>query len=133
MLSALRVDYACVYGISSGVSSVEDGVQLSLLDHGLTIHVFNGKKGKVFWFVIIDRPRYGTQDARKICDSLKSKKLDSSVTFGDFWDNCDVFTMTPLEEGCFKTWHQGRLVCMGDAVRKVSVPISSSLRFRTDQ
>ncbi|POR31659.1 FAD-dependent monooxygenase [Tolypocladium paradoxum] len=127
--STLRIDYACVYGISSGVPGVEDGLQLSLLDHGLTIHVFNGKNRKVFWFVITktnkrysytDRPHFDTQDAREICESLKSKKLDSALTFGDVWENRDIFTITPLEEGWFKTWHSGRLVCMGDAVRKLT-------------
>nr|BAM84049.1 FAD-dependent monooxygenase [Tolypocladium album] len=127
--TALRVEYACVYGISSGVRGVTDGVQLSLLDHGVTIHVFNGKAGKVFWFVIIkidkrysytDMPRFSTQDAREICESLKSKLLDTSVSFGDLWAKCDIFMMTPLEEGHFQTWHRGRLVCVGDAVRKLT-------------
>lgn len=139
MMSALRVDYACVYGISSGVPGVEDGVQLSLLDRDLTIHVFNGKDRKVFWFIIIktdkrysyiNRPRFDTQDAREVCESLKSKKLDSDLTFGAMWANCDIFTMTPLEEGWFKTWNLGRLVCMGDAVRKVSITTPSSLLER---
>ncbi|RYP42596.1 hypothetical protein DL767_000120 [Monosporascus sp. MG133] len=129
MQPALAINYACIYGISSGVPGVEDGVQMSLLDYDLTIHAFNGKRRKVFWFVIVktkkhysytDRPHFDTHDARKICESLKSKKLDSTVTFGDMWANCDIFTITPLEEGYFKTWHFGRLVCMGDAVRKLT-------------
>ncbi|KAM4059005.1 FAD binding domain-containing protein [Hirsutella rhossiliensis] len=127
--SSLRVDYACIYGISSRVPGVEDGVQLSLLDQDLTIHVFNGKDQKAFWFVIVktdkpyayvDRPKFVPQEARKICDGLRSKKLDSALEFGAIWDKCDVFTMTPLEEGCFKTWHSGRMVCVGDAVRKMT-------------
>ncbi|KAM4066344.1 FAD binding domain-containing protein [Hirsutella rhossiliensis] len=126
--SALRIEYACVYGISSGVPGVQDGVQLSLLDHGVTIHVFSGRNTKVFWFVILkierycygDRPKFDTQDAREICESLKTKKIDSTLTFGDVWISCDIFAMTPLEEGYFKTWHFGRLMCIGDAVRKMA-------------
>ncbi|KJZ71109.1 hypothetical protein HIM_09528 [Hirsutella minnesotensis 3608] len=128
-MTALRVDYACVYGISSGVPGVQGGIQLSLLDNGVTIHVFNGKNRKVYWFVIVktdrryaytDRPRFTTDDARKVCDDLKLKKLDDSVGFGDIWANCDAFTMTPLEEGWFNIWHFGRMVCIGDAVRKIT-------------
>jgi len=124
----MRIDYACVFGISSGVSGVHDGLQLSLLDYDLTIHVFNGKAGKVFWFVIIkttkqyayaDRPQFDREDGRKICEGLTSKKLDAALTFGDLWSKCDIFTITPLEEGWLSTWHFGRLVCMGDAVHKV--------------
>jgi FAD dependent monooxygenase len=102
---------------------------MSLLDYNLTIHVFNGKDRKVFWFVIVktekryyypDKPHFNTRDARRICEGLTSKKINETMTFGNMWANCDIFTMTPLEEGYFKTWQYGRLVCIGDAVRKVS-------------
>ncbi|PHH78826.1 hypothetical protein CDD80_6197 [Ophiocordyceps camponoti-rufipedis] len=125
----LKIDFACIFGISSGVKGVPAGLQLSLLDHGLTIHVFNGKDTKAYWFVIIKidrRYRYGqglkytSDDARKTCAAITSKVIDEGLTFGHLWDRCQVFTMTPLEEGNFSTWHRGRLVCVGDAVRKVT-------------
>ncbi|PFH59493.1 hypothetical protein XA68_12253 [Ophiocordyceps unilateralis] len=127
--SSLRIDYACVYGISSGVQGVAAGVQLSLLDHGLTIHVFNGKDTKAYWFVIIktdriyeqgERRQYSAEDARKTCESISSKLIDENLAFGHLWERCQVCTMTPLEEGNFETWNRGRLVCVGDAVRKVT-------------
>ncbi|RDA85088.1 hypothetical protein CP532_3105 [Ophiocordyceps camponoti-leonardi (nom. inval.)] len=127
--SSLIIDYACVFGISTDVKGVTTGLQLSLLDHGLTIHVFNGKDSKAFWFVVIktkrryayeERPHYTPEDARKTCESIASKRIDTDLTFGHLWERCQVSTMTPLEEGCFDTWYGGRMVCVGDAVRKVT-------------
>ncbi|RCI07459.1 hypothetical protein L249_4529 [Ophiocordyceps polyrhachis-furcata BCC 54312] len=127
--SSLIIDYACVFGISTGVKGVAPGLQLSLLDHGLTIHVFNGKDGKAFWFVVIktkrryayhERPLYTPEDGRKTCEGIASKRIDGHLTFGHLWERCQVSTMTPLEEGCFDTWYGGRMVCVGDAVRKVT-------------
>ncbi|ODA80717.1 hypothetical protein RJ55_03676 [Drechmeria coniospora] len=127
--NALKVEYACIYGISTRVPGVKDGVQLSLISRGVTIHIFNGTNCKVFWFVIVrlekndvgsDRPRYDDMHARKICDSLQREKVDADLTFGDVWVNCDIFKMTPLEEGLYERWHFGRLFCIGDAVHKLT-------------
>ncbi|RDA95735.1 hypothetical protein CP533_1108, partial [Ophiocordyceps camponoti-saundersi (nom. inval.)] len=127
--SNLVIDYACIFGISTAVKGVTAGLQLSLLDHGLTIHVFNGKDSKAFWFVVIktkrryayeERPQYTAEEARKTCESIASKRIDTDLTFGHLWERCQVSTMTPLEEGCFDTWHGGRMICVGDAVRKVT-------------
>lgn len=116
---------------------VEPGVQLSLLDRGLTIHVFNGQGQKAFWFVIVptdrprgyeDRPTYTREDGRAVCDGLRDKQLGAGVRFGAIWARCDVFTMTALEEGHFETWGRGRMLCIGDAVRKACPPMAVRVR-----
>lgn len=127
--SALRLEFACIYGISNEVPGVEAGVWSNLLDKKLTLHFIGVKEGKVFWFLIFkpetdgwhtDRQSLTTQETRHVCNRLRFKKLTPTLTFGDLWSRCDIFKMTPLEEGWFKTWHHDRLVLMGDAVRKVS-------------
>lgn len=123
----LRCKYACIYGISLDVPQVAEGVQRSLLDEGLTIHLINGKGSKVFWFLIYEVSRYhGSKEpsfqsskAREICDDLRSKKVDENVLFGDIWSRCSVYKLTPLDEGMFKRYHYGRMLCIGDAIRKV--------------
>lgn len=129
--SALKLEFACIYGISNEVPGVEAGVWSNLLDKQLTLHFIGIKDGKVFWFLIFKPERdwwhadghlqsITTEETRAVCNRLRSKKLTPTLTFGDLWTRCEIFKMTPLEEGWFKTWHHHRLVIMGDAVRKVS-------------
>lgn len=124
--SALKLEYACVYGISKQVPNIEAGVWYNLLDKQITIHLIGVKAGKVFWFLIVKQEaklRHGrltTEDARRICENLQSRRISPTLTFGDLWKGCYIFKMTPLEEGWFSLWHAGRLVITGDAVRKVS-------------
>lgn len=128
------MEYACVYGISNGIPDVTPGVQRSLLDEDLTIHLFNGKESQVFWFLIYRLPptrrpkgwQFGDAEATSICDKLASKQLDETLSFGDIWSRCSVYKLTPLEEGMFLRCHFGRLLCIGDAIRKVIDPRNST-------
>jgi FAD dependent monooxygenase len=137
----IKYEYACIYGMSFDVPNTQLGVQLSRLDDGVSIHTFTGKQSKLFWFIIIktdqgncaDKVRYSTQTARDVCDRLRSKALTDNLTFGDVWSGCTIFKMTPLQEGVFKHWNYGRLVCIGDAVRKVSLLASITTRFLTNE
>ncbi|KHN94004.1 FAD dependent monooxygenase [Metarhizium album ARSEF 1941] len=125
--SGIKYEYSCIYGISRDVPHMELGSQLSRLDDGVSIHVFSGKKSKAFWFAIVKTPQDISVDnasssdcaARKICDSMRPKRVSDALTFDDIWSRCTIFKMTPLEEGVFKQWHYGRLLCIGDAVRKM--------------
>nr|BBD84643.1 putative monooxygenase [Cordana terrestris] len=130
--SALKLEYACIYGISSQVPEIEAGVWYNLLDKQLTLHFIGVAGGRVFWFLIVkpekehwhaDRQYLTEDETRRICERLGSKRLSPTLTFGDIWSRCDIFKMTPLEEGWFKTWHFHRLVIMGDAVRKMAPSI----------
>ncbi|KAH8897623.1 FAD dependent monooxygenase [Thozetella sp. PMI_491] len=126
--AGIKYDYSCIYGISMDVPNVELGVQLSLLDCGLSLHVFTGKKGKLFWFLIFRNPQDGSlcnenrsdDSARRICERLQSRKLSDDLTWEEIWSRCTIYKMTPLEEGVFRQWNYGRLVCIGDAVRKMA-------------
>lgn len=121
------MEYACVYGISKEIPDVTPGVQRSLLDDDLTIHLINGEGSQVFWFLIYRLPpdrrpegwQFGDAEAMRICEKLASKQLDETLSFGDIWSRCSVYKLTPLEEGMFLRCHFGRLLCIGDAIRKV--------------
>lgn len=125
--TGIKYEYSCIYGLSRNVPHMKLGEQLSRLDDGVSIHVFTGKQSKFFWFAMVKTPQAGytgksacsDHAARQICDSMRSKKLSNVLTFGDVWSRCTIYKMTPLEEGVFKQWNHGRMLCIGDAVRKV--------------
>nr|ATJ44724.1 FAD dependent monooxygenase [Epichloe bromicola] len=126
--ASIKHDYSCIYGMSLNVPQIIPGIQLSCLDDGVSIHLFTGKKSKLFWFVIIKTPQTSfakvkiddTHTARCICEGLRTKKVSDTLFFEDVWSRCTIFKMTPLEEGVFKHWNYGRLACIGDAIRKMA-------------
>lgn len=124
----MTVQYSCVFGISSRIPNLEVHEQINgLFDH-LSILTIHGKKGRVFWFIITklqqkyiypDVPRFSDKDAAKLIDKLKHVRFFNDVCVGDLWKNREVYSMTALEEGLFKTWFFEHMVLMGDSVHKV--------------
>ena len=128
---AMTVDFTCVYGISSAVSGLDIGEQITCFYDGMTILTLHGKRGRVFWFVIQktdvkyfwpDVPRFTKADAEKLCTSLQHRKIHQAVQFGHIWAHRETYTMTALEENVFEHWNFGRVVCFGDSMHKVSEP-----------
>lgn len=128
-LIGFTVEYICVYGISSAVSGLKIGEQITCFYDGLTILTFHGKEGRIFWFVIRkasrkyswpDIPRFTKADAEELCQGLQDKRIHKSVDFGQIWAHRETYSMTALEENVFEHWHFGRIVCFGDSMHKVS-------------
>nr|AFO69290.1 FAD dependent monooxygenase [Periglandula ipomoeae] len=129
--TGIKYEYSCIYGISVNVPHIKSGMQLSCLDDGVSIHLITGKQSKLFWFIILKTPQNNfaegemdaTHTARRICEGLRTNKFADTLSFEDVWSRCTIFKMTPLEEGMFKQWNYGRLVCIGDAIRKMAPTI----------
>ncbi|PWY78296.1 monooxygenase [Aspergillus heteromorphus CBS 117.55] len=127
--TCMTVEYTCAFGISSRIPGLEINEQVNgVFDH-LSVLTIHGRHGRVFWFVIqkLDRkyvypdvPRFSEKDAEHVFSQLKDMKFWKDVTVGDLWKNREVFSMTALEEGLFKTWHHDRMVLAGDSVHKMT-------------
>lgn len=127
----MKIEYACMYGISDNVPGSTAGLWSSYLDKEQTIAYIGAKGGRVYWFLIIkpeagqwnsNRKYFTTEESRAFCERLQTLQLAPSLTWGDIWSRCHVFKMTPLQEGWFRMWQFQRIVIMGDAIRKVSQP-----------
>ncbi|OGM42673.1 FAD binding monooxygenase [Aspergillus bombycis] len=128
---SMKVEYACVFGISSPVSGLNAGDQVNAFHDGLTIITIQGKHGRVFWFVIQklddtytypDTVRFSSADAVRTCEKVAHFSLTNGATFGQVWENREVTSMTALEENIFSTWHADRIVCIGDSIHKQMTP-----------
>ncbi|PYH45064.1 FAD-dependent oxidoreductase [Aspergillus saccharolyticus JOP 1030-1] len=127
--TCMTVEYACIFGISSQIPNLEISEQINgLFDH-LSILTIHGKKGRVFWFIITklprkytypNVPRFSDKDAAKFMENLKHVRFFKNVCVGDLWKNREVFSMTALEEGLFRTWFFDRMVLIGDSVHKMT-------------
>lgn len=124
----MTVQYACVFGISSGLPSIESGDIINAFLNGTALALIQGKDNRTFWFLTtkLDQkytypavPRFSTNDAAKLCEQMKDLHFNKGLTVGDLWLKRERVSMTALEEGLFKTWFHDRMVLLGDSVHKV--------------
>ncbi|KAL2870492.1 FAD-dependent oxidoreductase [Aspergillus lucknowensis] len=127
--ASMTVEYACVFGISSGVRSLKAGAQINAFLEKAAIITVHGMDGRVFWFLFkkLDRkhvypavPRFSTDDAVELCNNVRDVHLYKGLRFGDIWKNREIASMTALEEGLFKSWFYDRMVLVGDSVHKMT-------------
>lgn len=124
------VEYSGVVGISNEVVGIRPGEQITRMYDGLTIFIFGGKGTLIGWLVVQrlgrrykypNTPRFSQNDAINACTQLLDYPVRRHVNFGDVWAQRESFTMVSLEEGFLPYWHNGRVVCIGDSVSKVSI------------
>lgn len=127
----MSIEYACVFGISNGVSGLIAGEQVASLNKGRSFLTFPGRDGRVFWFLMhkLDKnytypgaPRWSPEDAERIAARYIDDHIWNGVQFKDIWDKREVCGITNLEENIFQTWHSGRVLCLGDSMHKVISP-----------
>ncbi|KAL4863118.1 hypothetical protein BDV12DRAFT_206763 [Aspergillus spectabilis] len=127
--NGMKVDYACIFGISDSVPDLRPGEQVASLQEGRSFLTFPGKDGRVFWFLLrkLDRqysyssaPRWSSNDIDKAAERFATDHIWNGVQFGDLWKRRQVVGMTNLEENVFPTWHWGRVVCIGDSMHKMT-------------
>nr|WGJ63577.1 FAD-dependent monooxygenase [Aspergillus striatus] len=125
----MTTEYCCIFGISSAVKGLNVGEQVNAFYDHLTIMTVHGRKGRIYWFFIQkldqryiypDNPNYGPEHATLVAERFRHRRLCNDITFGHVWDNREIATITPLEEGLFQTWYHGRIVLMGDSVHKMT-------------
>ncbi|KAL8636015.1 MAG: hypothetical protein Q9228_006546, partial [Teloschistes exilis] len=141
----MSAEYACVFGISSPLLQLLEGESIARFYDGMTVLTIQGKKGRIFWFVIKklkekyfypNIPRFDDMDAEKICAQLYDTQVWKEVKFQQIWNSREVSSVVPLEENVFEHWHHGRVVCVGDSMHKVPLqglmigkPILSNLQM----
>ncbi|KAJ5693543.1 hypothetical protein N7536_003955 [Penicillium majusculum] len=127
--TALKVEYACVFGISKPIHGLETGEHINRYGDQFSVITFHGKDGRVFWFIIQklnqpydypNVPRYSPNDAADLCSKLSHVSILGDIRVEDLWRNRLVVSMTALEEGLLETWHFNRIVLLGDSVHKMT-------------
>nr|BCP96881.1 flavin-containing monooxygenase [Penicillium shearii] len=126
---SMSIEYACIFGISNGVSGLVAGEQVASLNKGRSFLTFPGRDGRVFWFLMhkLDKnytypgaPRWSPEDAERIAARYIDDHIWNGVQFKDIWDKREVCGITNLEENIFQTWHSGRVLCLGDSMHKMA-------------
>ncbi|KAJ5815880.1 hypothetical protein N7447_008113, partial [Penicillium robsamsonii] len=128
---AFTINYACIFGISSQVDQLDPGEQITCYNDGWSILSVIGQNGRIYWFLFIklekeyiydgsqkSLPHFSREDARAHCERLRHEPVWRDVKFGQVWTQCEVFQMTPLEEGLLGKWHWRNIICIGDSMHK---------------
>jgi hypothetical protein len=122
-----------MYGFSAPLQGLEYDTNFHrVLGHDISLlYTHDVKSRQLMWFVVEkmdkqyrmpDIPRYTDEDASALAQRAAEYKInDKDVTFADAWRNRKWARLAPLEEGLLKQWTNGRLICIGDAVHKVSL------------
>lgn len=126
--------YKCLYGVTSSPPGPVPGD----FDCGMDVHksslVFAGPHGMTYYFVfekleralsLEELPRYTKADAEDFAARYADRKIRPDLTFGDIWKNSKVYGLVPVEEAKFKLWTWGRIVCLGDAIHKMTPNIGT--------
>ncbi|RDW93719.1 FAD-dependent monooxygenase spyC [Aspergillus mulundensis] len=125
----MTTEYSCVFGISSAIPGLRKGEHGNVFGDGVTVLTFHGED-RVFWFVVskMDKkytypniPRFSSKDAEELCGRFAAIRLVDGVCVRDLWESRRVASITAMEEGLFEAWYFGRMVLLGDAVRKMTV------------
>ncbi|KAL2851041.1 monooxygenase [Aspergillus pseudoustus] len=126
----LTAEFACVFGISDAIPGLPAREHVNVYGNGYAVLTFHGSDS-IFWFVLsrMDRvymypdvPRFTADDAEELCTRRYADvSIADGVCVRDLWENKKAASMTAMEEGVFETWSAGRIVLVGDAVRKMTV------------
>ncbi|KAF9888702.1 hypothetical protein FE257_008460 [Aspergillus nanangensis] len=127
--TSMTVEYACIFGISTGIANLVPGEQINAILDKLTIATIHGKNGRIYWFIVkkLDQkyaysnaPRFTVDDAAKYCAQLADISIWKDLYVRDLWETRVTVSMAALEEYILKTWHYGRLVLLGDSIHKMT-------------
>lgn len=129
----LAAEFACVFGVCKAVPGQDRWEHIIRYNQDFCFLFFPASGTDVFFNVIYklkqkyaypNIPRFTQDDAIQVCESVADFPVWKDVKFRDVWEQRITFALVPLEEHMFTNWHHRRIVCVGDSVSKVVIPVS---------
>ena len=128
-LTAMSCEYRCLFGISTPVPGISSLTMMRCFNERWSFLLFIGKDDECFWFAFekLDKkyqppniPRYTEADQLEFIKPFMSRHVTDNVRFSDLWERRTASTLTALEEARYQHWTYGRMVCLGDAIHKIT-------------
>ena len=120
----------CLVGVAPIASGFGRSDSSTIQNHDYSILIVN-QPSQVFFFVCIRTPeayhwprqkRYSADDAEKEAAKIADVPVSEDTLFGEIWMKRERGYLCSIEEGIYDRWHFGRMVLVGDAAHKVSLP-----------
>lgn len=125
----MGVEFSCIFGMSNPIPGRKGWQHVIRFGPGFTILIFPAVADGLFWVLIEklprrytypDAPRFSQEKAVSHCEAAANLPIWDGVRFRDIWAQRRGFQMVALEENLFRTWHHGRIVCIGDSMSKMT-------------
>ncbi|KAI0202487.1 hypothetical protein F4808DRAFT_459082 [Astrocystis sublimbata] len=127
---AMFAEYRCLFGFSSAIPCLDEKTLYRTFNRDWSFLVVVGKDRQCFWFVFekLDKvyrcpnlPRYNQDtDQADFTKPFMKRYVAPTVTFDALWRRRKAATLTVLEEAQYAHWTCGRIVCLGDAIHKMT-------------
>lgn len=127
---ALPATYACIFGISEGVSGIEKGTLTSVVNEHFSYLVPSGPGNKTYWFLVrnlgktvygSEIPRFTKQEEEALAKEHWDDQITPTLRFSDLYKHRTNSVYTSLPEYVYKKWYFQRVMTIGDASHKVRV------------
>ncbi|KAF8857859.1 monooxygenase [Acephala macrosclerotiorum] len=127
---SISAEYNCIFGLGKpvdGVVSVGDSHRSLTKNHSTLSFV--GRGGVLYWFLFskLDKryhgseiPRYTKEEMEEAVKAFNDIHMTESITYGQVWERRTFANMLCVEESQNEHWTADRIVCLGDAVHKMT-------------
>ena len=124
----LKVEYSAIFGVSKQSPNIRCNGRLEWhIQPNLSYFLHVQPNNEVTWFLgenskdnnIKEINKYRKSDIVDIKNKYKDLLTNHNCKFGDILDRSIVNVNVNLEEKLFETWHNDRIVLIGDSVHKL--------------
>ncbi|KUJ12473.1 FAD/NAD(P)-binding domain-containing protein [Mollisia scopiformis] len=127
--NCITAEYTCIFGISRPIPTLHPGDNhvSSSIDHSGLMFITSDRLPQ--WFFISKMPsktigssipRFTGPQMRAEVQKFADFKFTDTVTFGDLTERAEKMSWFALEEANHEVWTYGRVVCLGDAIHKMT-------------
>ncbi|KAH8810054.1 hypothetical protein F5882DRAFT_99982 [Hyaloscypha sp. PMI_1271] len=137
--SSITAEYSCIFGIADEIPELIPGDShvSTDIDHSSLLFVGQGSNAVTnahagglpqwFFFSKMDRkysgssiPRFTKAHMDQKVEEFGDFKLTENVTLKEIIEKTGTLSFLPLEEASHEVWTFGRIVCLGDAIHKMT-------------
>jgi hypothetical protein len=124
----IAAEYCLLYGLSKPIPGLPHDPDQSVVNKNFCFLIVPCSRGRFGWFIFakLDKkyyapnlPRYSQKDADAFAEPYMDYSITERVLFRDVWNHRIVCGLAPQEEYLAERWTWNRIVCVGDAIRKV--------------
>lgn len=128
--NSISAEYNCIFGIGNPVEApTTPGESHRSYDKNHSTLSFVGGGGILYWFLFskLDKrywgkeiPRYTTEQMEEAAHAFDNIHMTDKITFKEVFEQRTYANFLAIEESQNEHWSSGRMVCIGDAVHKMT-------------
>ncbi|KAE8445117.1 hypothetical protein EG329_013719 [Mollisiaceae sp. DMI_Dod_QoI] len=128
--SSITAEYTCIFGLSTPIRTLNpgDGHVSTSIHHSSLLFVSSSSLPQFFFFSKLPKkhigsnsiPRFTSSQMHAQVSEFQDFKVTEDVTLGELVRERKSMSYFALEEASHEVWTFGRVVCLGDAIHKMT-------------